>query len=284
VIHRLAVVVSLLAIFAATGCGGYNPAASFRPTSGVSAERAPRVDQMNIKRIGVLPFRNESGVPNAGQRLATIFYEGLAPTTPYEVEPPPSTDEDDELQFQFRRQAEQRKGVRNEEQDKKWLKEKINNFVSSVEPYVTNLDLIYPGEYFEGKIDSKKKPGGKGTVAQSQPGEGDTPALDAYLTGVVTTYRDRSGNAVLGEKGSHVTYTAYLVSAKDGSILWQASFDEEQLYLLDNLLYLPRYAKNGFLWQSNDTLARNGLERVLATFPGLREKLEEPQPEENTTQ
>ncbi len=277
-IHRLATGFSIAIILtAAAGCGGrgeYNVLSSFRPPPGVSASTSPQIENLKLKRIGVLAFRNESDTPNAGQKIATIFYEGLSTSPRYDVQPPPPEDEDEELQFQFRLQGQRKGGVRNRENDDKWLKQKISNFVSSIQPYVTNLDLLYPGEYFEGAPEPDKKTA-KGTVAKSSAAAAEEPDLDAFLTGVVTSYRNRSGNALLGEKGSHVTYTAYLVSAKDGAILWQASFDEEQIYLLDNLLLLPRYAKHGFLWQDNDTLARGGLERVLATFPGLREKIEE---------
>ncbi len=275
-IHRLAVGLSALVILAAAaGCGGrgdYNILTSFRPPSGVSASTSLRAGSSNIRRIGVLAFRNESGTPNAGKRLADIFYEGLSPSPRYEVQPPTNKDED--VQFEFRLLGKREGGVRNQEKDNAWLKKKIDDFVSSVQPYVTNLNLVYPGEYFEGTTEAGKK-APKGTVASSSDATAEEPSLDAYLTGVVTSYQNRSGGALIGDKGSHVTYTAYLISAKDGAILWQATFDEEQIFLLDNLLLLPRYAKHGFIWQTNDMLARSGLERVLATFPGLREKIEE---------
>ncbi len=116
-------------------------------------------------------------------------------------------------------------------------------------------------------------------MARSSDATAEAPDLDAYLTGVVTSYQNRSGGPLIGDKGSHVTYTAYLISAKDGAILWQANFDEEQIFLSDNLLLLFRYAKHGFIWQTNDMLARSGLERVLATFPGLHDKIEQTQKE-----
>lgn len=277
-IHRLAVGLSSLVILAAAaGCGGrgdYNILSSFRPPSGVSASTSLRAGSLKIRRIGVLAFRNESGTPNAGKQLANIFYEGLSPSPRYEVQPPPPTGEDEDVQFEFRFQGKRKGGVRNQEKDNEWLKKKIDDFVSSVQPYVTNLNLLYPGEYIEGKTETGKK-APKGTVARSSDATAEEPDLDAYLTGVVTSYQNRSGGALIGDKGSHVTYTAYLISAKDGAILWQATFDEEQIFLSDNLLLLPRYAKHGFIWQTNDMLARSGLERVLDTFPGLRDKIEE---------
>ena len=51
-------------------------------------------------------------------------------------------------------------------------------------------------------------------------------------------------------------------------MLWRARFDETQKPLLDNLLFVGRFLQGGGVWQTSDTLARIGLERVLETFPG----------------
>jgi hypothetical protein len=66
-----------------------------------------------------------------------------------------------------------------------------------------------------------------------------------------------------------VAYDAYLISARDGVMLWQARFDETQKPLLDNLLLVGRFLQGGGVWQTSDTLTRIGLERVLETFPGI---------------
>jgi hypothetical protein len=66
-----------------------------------------------------------------------------------------------------------------------------------------------------------------------------------------------------------VAYVAYLISARDGEMLWRARFDETQRPLFDNLLLVGRFLRGGGVWQSSDTLTRIGLERVLETFPGI---------------
>jgi len=273
--HPGAYLASLLALTLA-GCGGGNAdiGASFTAPSGVVSRTSRKISARRLRRIGVLAFRNESGVDKAGIQIANIIYEGLAPSTRFEVQPPPPTG-NDEVEIDFRMRGARSEGVRNQASDSAWLKDKINNFMASVQPYLTNIKIVYPGEYFEGRVDAPKKKPASITVAQTSGEAGNEPPLDAVLTGVVTKFRDRSGGPFVGDKGSHVTYTAYLVSTKDGEILWEATFNEEQIYLLDNLLLLPRYAANGFIWQRSDQLARSGLKRVLATFPGLREKLEE---------
>jgi len=275
VIFRRTFAISLFALLPlSAGCGssgdiGWN----FRPPSGVTSHTSNKFRDTPIKRIAVLPFRNESGVENAGVKLANFFYEGLAPSSRYEVQPPPVVPDIGDVQIEFRLRGAQPRRGRNQVNDTSWLVEKVNRFISIVQPYITNLKMTYPGEYFEGSAEPAAPETIQGTVAKSSGGTTDDRPLDAILTGVVTKYRNRSGGALIGDQGSHVTYTAYLVSTKNGDILWEATFNEEQIFLMDNLLLLPRYAEHGLIWQKNDQLARSGLKRVLATFPGLLENI-----------
>ena len=64
---------------AASGCAEVrSPLASFRPPSGVVAKTSPGLSAYNLRRIGILPFQNESGAPAAGNKLADLFYEAGA--------------------------------------------------------------------------------------------------------------------------------------------------------------------------------------------------------------
>jgi len=201
--------------------------------------------------------------------VANFFYEGLATFPRYEVQPPPIIPDDGDVEIEFRLQGTRRKEGRIHANKTSWLADKVNHFIATVQPYITNLKMAYPGEYFEGSVEPENPKTIKGTVAKYSGTATDEQPLDAILTGVVTKYRNRSGGPLLGNQGPHVTYTAYLVSTKNGDILWEATFNEEQIFLMDNLFLLPRYAEHGLIWQRNDQLAQSGLKRVLATFPGL---------------
>ncbi|MEE9276770.1 MAG: hypothetical protein V3V62_15810 [bacterium] len=264
-----------LLLLVGAGCAASTQSArlGFGPPSGVHAVAAPELGAYRIRRIAVLPFRNESKVQGAGDKIAGIFYKGLAASPRYIVHPPPQVGEKEGFSFEFRLRGGRPQGVRNQAADSEWLKKTVDRFISTVQPYLTNLDAIYPGEYFEGKMEAEDKETLKGTVVKAAERSDEEAPLDAVVTGVVTRFQDRSGNAVLGEKGAHVSYSVFLVSTKDGKVLWRATFNEEQIYLLDNLLLLPRYAKAGFLWQTNEALAQNGLERLLAAFPGWKDQL-----------
>jgi hypothetical protein len=94
-------------------------------------------------------------------------------------------------------------------------------------------------------------------------------SLDAVLTGVILRYEERGGHALAVDRPASVAYEVYLISARDGEMLWWARFDETQKPLLDNLLLVGRFLQGGGMWQTSDTSTRIGLERVLETFPGI---------------
>jgi len=221
----------------------------FGPPTDVVAEVSPELYKYAIQRIGIIGFVNHSATPDAGTRLASFFYAELDSHRRYEVTPPLLLDEESELAFTRTAQAvpeEERSG-------------RLRQFVREW------LGRIWPV--------SSEEPQAKSDQKQSTPGapqRGLRP-LDAVLTGVITRYDDRQGNALLVDQPASVAYEAYLISARDGEILWRARFDETQRPLFDNLLLAGRFFKGGGVWQTNDTLARTGLERVVKTFPGIVE-------------
>jgi hypothetical protein len=224
---------------------------SFGPPSNVVAEVSPDVDKYPLQRIGIISFVNHSATPDAGMRLATFFHTELDAQQRFEVTPPLQLDEEAELAFTRTAQAapeEERPG-------------RLRQFVREW------IGRLWPSS-------SQPSPGGQ-ALAPAQPGRtGPTgPPLDAVVTGVIIRYDDRQGNALLVDQPASVAYEAYLISTRDGKILWRASFDETQRPLLDNLLLAGRFFKGGGMWQTNDRLARIGLERVVKTFPGIAGKV-----------
>jgi hypothetical protein len=219
----------------------------FEPPSNVVAEVSPELYKYAIQRIGIIGFINNSGTPDAGIRLASFFYTELDSHRRYEVTPPLLLDEETELAFTRTAQAapeEERSG-------------RLRQFVRDW------LGRIWPTSAEEPSAGARHTPSEPGT-----PNPGQRP-LDAVLTGVITRYDDRQGTALAVDHPASVAYEAYLISARDGEILWRARFDETQKPLFDNLLLAGRFFKGGGVWQTNDTLARIGLERVVKTFPGI---------------
>jgi hypothetical protein len=219
----------------------------FGPPSNVVAEVSPDLSKYEIQRIGIIGFVNHSGTPDAGLRLASFFHMELEAYQRYELTPPLLLDEETELAFTRTAQAapeDERPG-------------RLRQFVREW------LGRIWPSSADQPEAYKSQTPSESGVLPQ-----GPRPP-DAVLTGIITRYDDRQGNALLVDHPASVAYEAYLISAGDGEILWRARFDETQRPLFDNLLLAGRFFKGGGIWQTNDTLARIGLERVVKTFPGI---------------
>jgi hypothetical protein len=248
--YSLAFLGGVLAGFIVTTWGIGPTAAAvggFGPPSNVVAEVSPDLHKYSLQRIGIIAFVNRSRTPDAGTRLAGFFYTELESHRRYEITPPLALDEESELEF--RRTAQ----MASEEERPGRLRQFVQTWISRLWPAAAP-----PAEEGRGK-------------APPAPGGQPAAPLDAVLTGVITRYDDRRGSALLVDQPASVAYEAYLISTRDGEILWRARFDETQQPLLDNLLLIERFLKGGGVWQTNDTLARIGLERVVKTFPGLTE-------------
>lgn len=248
---RSTTIATLLYLVITLGLGGWARAWAavgwLEPPSNVVAEVSPELYKYELQRIGIIGFVNNSATPDAGIRLASFFYSELDSHRRYEVTPPLLLDEETELAFTRTAQAapeEERSG-------------RLRQFVRDW------LGRIWPTSTEEPAAEARQTPTGSGT-----PQAGQRP-LDAVLTGVITRYDNRQGTAIAVDHPASVAYEAFLISARDGEILWRARFDETQRPLFDNLLLAGRFFKGGGVWQTNDTLARIGLERVVRTFPGI---------------
>lgn len=217
----------------------------FGPPGNVIAEVSPELHRYSLQRIGIIAFVNRSRTPDAGTRLASFFYTELEAHRRYEITPPLALDEESELEFT--RTAE---GGPEDERPGR-LRQFVQEWMNRLWPATAQHTEENQGT---AQPDSARQP---------------SPPLDAVLTGVITRYDDRQGSALLVDHPASVAYEAYLISAHDGEILWRVRFDETQQPLLDNLLLIGRFLKGGGIWQTNDTLARIGLERVVNTFPGI---------------
>jgi len=217
------------------------------PLSNVVAEVSPALHKYELQRIGIIAFVNQSVTPDAGVRVANFFFAELDAYQRYDLSPPLHLDE--EMELAFTRTAE---AMPAEERSSR-LRQFVRDLVSRIWPVTS------------------PQPPERTLPTPAQPGSASqaTPPLDAVLTGVITRYNDRNGNAWLVDQPASVAYEVYLISTRDGEVLWRARFDETQKPLFENLLLIGRFLKGGMVWQTHDTLARIGLERVVKTFPGI---------------
>jgi hypothetical protein len=223
------------------------PLWGFGPPSNVVAEVSPDLPKYDLRRIGIIAFANQSGTPDAGVRVANFFFHELDTYHRFELTPPLRLDEEAELAFTRTAQAgpEEARPDRLQQFVREWIG---RLWPSTPHPAATTQDQVHP------QLGSTNQP---------------PPPLDAVLTGVILRYADRDGHALAVDQPASVAYDAYLISARDGAMLWRARFDETQKPLLDNLLLVGRFLRGGGVWQTSDTLTRIGLERVIKTFPGI---------------
>jgi hypothetical protein len=232
------------------GCCGAVSAAvwGFGPPSNVAADVSPDLAKYELRRIGIIAFANQSGTPDAGVRVANLFFDELEAHHRFEVAPSLRLDEATALAFTRTAQA----GPEADRPDR------LRRFVREW------MGWMWPSTSQASEATDHGQP-------QAQPGSAPQPPapLDAVLTGVILRYEDRHGNAQAVDRPASVAYDAYLISTRDGAMLWRAHFDETQKPLLDNLLLVGRFLQGGGVWQTSETLTRIGLERVLKTFPGI---------------
>lgn len=248
ILTTISVILLMLSLTRSTASAATSAAiASFLAPSHVVAEVSPDLYKYQLHRISIMAFVNRSATPDAGMRVANLFFVELAASQRFELAPPFPLDEEMELAFTRTAQAmpvEEHAGL---------LLQLVRDWISRLWP-------------------ASSQPPAQGTAPAPDPAasaESSPPPLDAVLTGVISRYEDRKGNPLLVDQPASVAYEAYLFSAHDGEILWRARFDETQKPLLDNLLLAGRFFRGGAVWQTHDTLTRIGLERVLQTFPGI---------------
>lgn len=227
----------------ALGCGGGgkspNTFASFKPDSNVYSAVSPDFPQYKIRTIAVLPLEvkvDDPSIPSdAGLQLANFFYERLNTYDVYKVERPAGR-----------------------------VREGIEIELKKTFPLLPSLPK--EGE-MEGKPDSEE---GSATAREVvEGGVEDVLRYDGVVTGVITRYKEREGISVAALNPASVQYDIYMVSLKDGKILWKATFNETQEALVDNLLEIGRFIRGGGGWQTRETLSKLGMERVVRTFPGI---------------
>ena len=85
----------------------------------------------------------------------------------------------------------------------------------------------------------------------------------AVLTGQVTRYRERPGEALGTSRPASVGFELSLYTAPAGEKLWTARFEETQQPLSENVLHTRRYPGRGMRWLTAAELARWGVQAAV---------------------
>ncbi len=93
---------------------------------------------------------------------------------------------------------------------------------------------------------------------------------DGVLAGCLYLFRQRRGKRYSVVEPAAVAFDVVLLDARNGRIAWKGVFIETQQALSENLLSLGDFVRRGGRWLTAEELARDGIEKVLKTFPGRR--------------
>ncbi len=93
---------------------------------------------------------------------------------------------------------------------------------------------------------------------------------DGIILGYVYRFKERKGYALSVEKPASVAFEIHLIRVSDGAIVWRCIFDKTQTSLMENLLQISTFIKEGGRWVTAKELASEGMNEVLKDFPGLR--------------
>jgi hypothetical protein len=93
---------------------------------------------------------------------------------------------------------------------------------------------------------------------------------DGIILGYVYRFRERKGFSLSVEKPASVAFEIHLIRVGDGAIVWRGIFDKTQTSLMENLLQIASFYKEGGKWVTAKELATEGMDEVLKDFPGLR--------------
>jgi len=106
-----------------------------------------------------------------------------------------------------------------------------------------------------------------GDLAALAAGAAAQFGADAVLTGEITRWVEREGEALGSQHAASVGVTVTLHGAPDGRRLWEGSFDRTQQPFLENVLLTTRYPGGGMRWLSAAEFARFAAAELAAEVP-----------------
>jgi hypothetical protein len=130
--------------------------------------------------------------------------------------------------------------------------------------------IIVPSERAKGVYKRVSSSSFKASPRKILQEVGKELGVDGIIIGYVFCYRERKGYTYSVEKPASVTFSAHLLRVEDGALLWRGIFDKTQSSLMENLLDIAFFVKEGGKWVTAEKLSEEGVEGILQTFPGLQ--------------
>ncbi|NNL68083.1 MAG: hypothetical protein HKP30_17675 [Myxococcales bacterium] len=90
---------------------------------------------------------------------------------------------------------------------------------------------------------------------------------DGVITGVVTRFRERTGQSLAAANPASVGFRVMLVDAPAARRLWSGTFEETQQPINENVLNMRRYPGGGTRWLTGEELAKWGADEMSKSMP-----------------
>lgn len=93
--------------------------------------------------------------------------------------------------------------------------------------------------------------------------------LDAsfVVVGYLYRFRELQGESFSAERPASVAFEMVMLNVADKKVVWRGIFDYTQKSLMENLLQSAFFWRGSGKWMRAEELARQGLEKVMETFP-----------------
>jgi hypothetical protein len=98
---------------------------------------------------------------------------------------------------------------------------------------------------------------------------GDELGAEAVVIGYLYRFRERKGTSYTVQQPASVAFDIHLLRVSDGALVWRGTFDKTQRSLMEDLLQIISFFREKGRWVTAEELAAEGIEQVVATFPGL---------------
>jgi len=103
---------------------------------------------------------------------------------------------------------------------------------------------------------------------------------NAILETKIWRYSERIGNKWSVEQPASVAFEFRLIGTDNGSLLWSARFDEQQIAVMENLYNWSKAKTRGFTWITADELMLEGMREKIANSPYFKQIMKkEPPPD-----
>jgi TolB-like protein len=99
-----------------------------------------------------------------------------------------------------------------------------------------------------------------------------TLGAEAILRGVVTLYRERDGSHLSISHPAAVGLELWLVSGRDGQLLWSGRYHEIQRSLSEEVRTISLYWKRGARWLTAEELSNYAVAELVRTLPPVQVK------------